>query len=113
MCRSPLAGRAAPASVGGEDRWSPSTRPATASTPPPPPRPPPPAVPGCEAPSQARAARARPSRAAAAPGYRSTAAQPGPQARFVGAGPAADSADWKAWGDACPEGEVNDHAWPA
>eukprot|EP00964_Phaeocystis_antarctica_P084464 scaffold53201_cov78-Phaeocystis_antarctica.AAC.2 len=65
LWRAPEGSRAAPASAGGGARWSPSTRPATASTPLRPPRPPPPAVPRCEAPGQARAARARPSRAAA------------------------------------------------
>eukprot|EP00964_Phaeocystis_antarctica_P011248 scaffold6204_cov56-Phaeocystis_antarctica.AAC.2 len=46
MCRASLAGRTAPASADGGARWSPSTRPATASTPLPPPRPPSSAVPG-------------------------------------------------------------------
>eukprot|EP00964_Phaeocystis_antarctica_P091905 scaffold58995_cov58-Phaeocystis_antarctica.AAC.2 len=93
-----------------ELRWSPSTRPATASTRLPPPRPPPPAVPRREAPGQARAARARQPKAAAAcgrpcthrrqlaaPGYPSTAARPGPPERRAGADPASDSGDWKAW----------------
>eukprot|EP00964_Phaeocystis_antarctica_P009211 scaffold4998_cov72-Phaeocystis_antarctica.AAC.4 len=92
----PLGGRAARASAGGEARWSPSNRPATASTPLRPPRPPPPAVLGCGASGPPRAARARQPRAAVALGSRSTAVRPAPLARCAAAGPAAGSTDWEA-----------------